>query len=200
MHGLINRSIQSFVVDNYGRTAWVDAALLADIGFEDFEALLPYDDDLTLRLLDAIAARLDKPLEDVLEDLGTYLVSHPNLESLRRLLRFGGRDFNEFLLSLDDLRDRARLAVPDLDLPELDVASLGGGVFTASCRWGVEGSSHVLMGILRAMADDYGELVFLDHVGTQRGVELVKVTCLESAFAEGRDFDLSAGTTGPPDA
>lgn len=200
MHGLINRSIQSFVVDTYGRAPWVDATLLADIGFEDFEALLPYDDDLTLRLLDAIAARLDKPVEAVLEDLGTYLVSHPNVEPLRRLLRFGGRDFHEFLLSLDDLRDRTRLAVPDLDLPELDVTTLGDGVFTLSARWGVEGAGHVLMGVLRAMADDYGELVFLDHAGSRRGAELLKITCLESAFAEGRNFSLSADTTGPADA
>ena len=90
MHGLLNRSIQSFVVDTYGRSAWVDATLLADTGFEDFEALLPYDDDLTSRLLEAIAARLEKPIETVLEDLGTYLVSYPRLEPLRRLLRFGG--------------------------------------------------------------------------------------------------------------
>ncbi len=117
MHGLINRSIQSFVVDTYGRAPWVDAILLADIGFENFEALLPYDDALTLRLLDAIGARLEKPVEVVLEDLGTYLVSHPNLERLRRLLRFGGRDFLEFLFSLDDLRDRGGLAAPDLGCP-----------------------------------------------------------------------------------
>ena len=192
MHGLLNRSIQSFVIDTYGRAAWVEATLLADNGFEDFEALLPYDDDLTIRMLDAVSARLTKPVETILEDLGTYLVSFPRLEPLRRLLRFGGRNFLEFLLSLDDLRDRARLAVPDLDIPQLEVVRGGEGVFFLHSTWAVSGFGHVMMGILRAMADDYGDLVFLDHKGSDGQVEKLKITLLETAFAEGREFDLSA--------
>lgn len=200
MHGLINRSIQSFVVDTYGRAPWVDATLLADIGFEEFEALLPYDDQLTLRLLEALAARMEKPAEAIMEDLGTYLVSHENLEPLRRLLRFGGRDFPEFLYSLDDLRDRARLAVPDLDLPRLRLTNLGEGAYTVESFWNVAGFSHVLMGILRAMADDYGDLVFLDHLGGEGGKETIKITLLESAFAQGRSFDLTVRDGGTFDA
>jgi len=158
---------------------------------EDLAALMP----LYLRL-DAIGVTLDKPVEAVLEDLGTFLVSNPHLEPLRRLLRFGGVNFLEFLYSLDDLRDRARLAVPDLDLPQLEVAEAGGGVFDIGIRWTSEGFGHVLVGILRAMADDYGDLVFLEHRGTEEGAELVRVTLLETDFAEGRAFDLSAGGGG----
>ena len=196
MHGLINRAIQSFVTDTYGEGAWVDAALLADAGSDNFEALLIYEDDLTDRLLDASAARLEKPLEAVLEDLGTYLVSHRSFERLRRLLRFGGRNFLEFLYSLDDLHDRARLAVPDLDLPDLEVIPEGRGVFGLQVSWSIGGFGHVLVGIMRAMADDYGDLVFLEHLGGEDGVETVKVTVVENAFSEGRDFDLSAGMQG----
>jgi len=193
MHGLINRSIQTFVTDTYGRPPWLDATMLADVGFENFEALLSYDDDLTLRLLDAIGAILDKPVDAVLEDLGTFLVSHPHLEPLRRLLRFGGVNFLDFLYSLDDLRDRARLAVPDLDLPQIEAEEIGGGVFDVAIRWSTEGFGHVLVGILRAMADDYGDLVFLEHLGSAGGAERVRVTLLETEFAEGKAFDLAAG-------
>jgi len=196
MHGLINRSIQAFVTDTYGRPPWIDATMLADVGFENFEALLPYDDALTLRLLDAIGVTLDKPTEAVLEDLGTFLVSHPHLEPLRRLLRFGGVNFLEFLYSLDDLRDRARLAVPDLDLPQIEVTEVGGCVFDVAIRWSTEGFGHVLVGILRAMADDYGDLVFLEHRGTSDGAERVRVTLLETEFAKGKAFDLAAGGDG----
>ena len=190
MHGLINRSIESFVTDTYGQSVWNDATLLANIGFDSFEALLPYDDKLTLHLLDAIAARLERPVETVLEDLGTYLVSHPSLERLRRLLRFGGRNFAEFLFSLDDLRDRARLAVPDLDIPQLEVSAQGGGVYYVYSTWGVDGFGHVLVGILRAMADDYGDLIFLDHEGSANQREVLKITVVANEFSDGRDFHL----------
>ena len=119
MYGLINRSFQNFLADTYGREMWQRVHRRAGFPFADFEPMLPYDDELTDQLISAASAELKKPHESVLEDAGTYLVSHPNAESLRRLLRFGGGDFIEFLQSLDDLPERARLAVPDLDMPEI---------------------------------------------------------------------------------
>ncbi len=194
MHGLINRSIQYFVSDTYGRAAWEDATMMAEIGFDNFEALLPYDDALTMRLLDTISETLDKSRETVLEDLGTYLVSHPHLEALRRLLRFGGGvNFLEFLYSLDDLHDRARLAVPDLDLPKLEIIDCGNGDFTLTSKWIVAGFGYVLVGILRAMADDYGDLVTLDHAGGDETCEIIKIKIFQQEFAEGRAFELAAG-------
>lgn len=191
MHGLVNRSIESFVKDTYGATVWRDTAVMTDLGDDSFEALLPYDDAITWRLLEAISAILDKPSEVVLEDLGTYLVSHPNLEPLRRLMRFGGTTFREFLYSLDDLPDRVRLAVPDLDLAGLELNDKGEGVFELVTSWGKPGFGHVLVGILRAMADDYGDLVFLEHKGGQ-GTETVQITLHQAEFAKGRVFDLTA--------
>ena len=83
--------------------------------------MLVYDDDMTVRVLDALCADLNRPRAEMLEDLGTYLVSHPKMEDLRRLLRFGGVTYVEFLHSLDDLSDRVRLAVSDLCLPTLEL-------------------------------------------------------------------------------
>ncbi|WP_299349971.1 heme NO-binding domain-containing protein [uncultured Shimia sp.] len=86
MHGLINRAVQCFIRDSYGRERWIEIATLAELGFSDFEAMLHYDDALTWDVLDAAALSLGVPRETVLEDIGTYLVSHPNVEALRRLL------------------------------------------------------------------------------------------------------------------
>ncbi len=40
---------------------------------------------------------------------------------MRRLLRFGGATFEDFLLSLDDLNDRVALALDILDMPTVAV-------------------------------------------------------------------------------
>lgn len=69
--------------------------------------MLTYEDSVTLDVLAALGVVLDRPQQDILEDIGTYLVSHPKVEPLRRLLRFGGPTFTEFLHSLDDLPARA---------------------------------------------------------------------------------------------
>ena len=190
MHGLINRAIQRFVANCYGEETWHAVAYRADLGFTDFEAMLCYPEDLTGRVIDAACAVLDKPRDDLLEDIGTYLVSHPQSERVRRLLRFGGVTFVDFLFSLDDLPERARLAVSDLVLPVLDLTEQGPGHFSLSCHADQDGFGRVLLGVLRAMADDYGALVFMELENHAPGHDVIAITLFEAAYAEGRSFHL----------
>ena len=196
MHGLINRTIQRFVGDTYGEETWLRASVAAGLGFVEFEAMLIYDDELTQRALEAVSGELGKARSEVLEDIGTYLVSHANAEAVRRLLRFGGEDFVDFLHSLDDLPDRARLAVDDLELPQLELREHAPDRFSLTVSARVEGFGHVMIGMLRSLADDYGALVLLEHKGGQSGLEVVDITLIETGFAAGRDFELGAGAGG----
>lgn len=197
MHGLMNRAVECFIRDTYGDACWSDVVCAAQLEFDSFESMLRYDPALTSRMLDAITATLAKPLDDLLEDIGTYLVSHPNTEPLRRLLRFGGVSFVEFLHSLDELPERARMAVDDLALPPLELHDHAANRFTLTVRADTRGFGHVMIGILRAMADDYGALVMLDHQGEQENVEVISITLVETEYAKGRSFHLGAGTVRP---
>lgn len=192
MHGLINRAVQAFVISTYGTRRWNDIMDASGLGFTEFEAMLVYPEDQSTRMLQAVETNLERPLPEILEDVGTFLVSNPQVEALRRLLRFGGVNYVEFLHSLDDLPDRARLAVSDLRLPGLELIEQAPGQFDLLCHPGVPGYAQVLMGVLRAMADDYGALVILDHNDGQDGTEIISITLIESEFAEGRAFDLGA--------
>ena len=191
MHGLINRSIQCFVRDTYGEDIWRKVAEQAEVGVSGFEAMLTYDDRTTQAVIDATAEVLHQDQCDFLESLGTYLVAHKNMRSVRRLLRFGGENFEEFLLSLDELPDRIRMTVPDLEFPKLEVTDFGHGQFVLRCIWARRLFDHVVVGILRGMADDYGALVLLDHTEVGEATEVVDITIAESSFAEGRSFQLS---------
>jgi len=192
MHGLINKAIQAFVVSTYGEERWAAVMDLAGLGFVEFEAMLIYPEEQSEQMLAALERVLERPLAEVLEDVGTFLVSNPQVEALRRLLRFGGVNYVEFLHSLDDLPDRARLAVSDLHLPPLELVEQAPGQFDLICQPGLPGYGFVMMGVLRAMGDDYGDLVILDHRGEQNGAEIISITLIESDFSEGRAFDLGA--------
>ncbi|MEM6657252.1 MAG: heme NO-binding domain-containing protein [Pseudomonadota bacterium] len=192
MHGLINRAIQSFVCATYGQSIWLRVTEAAGLSFTEFEAMLVYDDTVTIRVMDALCDELGRPNAEILEDVGTYLVSHPNMEGLRRLLRFGGVSYVDFLHSLDDLADRVRLAVSDLALPVLELRELSATEYQLCCCPGLPGYSSVMVGVLRAMADDYGALVMLSHDGQDGTTEVISITLVESAFAAGRHFDLGA--------
>jgi hypothetical protein len=191
VHGLVNRSIQVFLRGAYGAGVWMDVARDAQLGFDSFEAMLTYDDRLTDQVLAAASRRLNLPREAILEDLGIFLVADPALERLRRLLRFGGVTFAEFLHSLDDLPARGRLALPDLDLPVLHLTGNDRDGFVLSCTSPISGIGHVIVGLLRAMADDYGALVVIEHAGVTPPEERVSVRVLEQQFASGRQFDLA---------
>lgn len=192
MHGLINRSIQNYVCDSYGEDIWQGAVALAGLAEQNFEAMLTYPDTVTPQILDATSAVLGRPRDELMEDIGTYLVSHPNTEAVRRLLRFGGVNFTDFLHSLDDLPARARLAVSDLHLPMIELVEYANGRFGLVCDSPVKGYGHLMMGILRVMADDYGALALLDHAGQGDGRETVTITLVEPDYAKGRAFDLGA--------
>ena len=190
MHGLINKAIQCFKLDTYGRETWREMAQSAALPVMQFEAMLIYEDTLTEQALDATARFLDKPRTDVLEDIGTYLTSHPNVEALRRLLRFGGAHFIEFLYSLDDLHDRARLAVDDLELPRLTLVRHTENHYSLLCGAAFPGWGHVLVGILRVMADDYGALACLEHCGAKDQTETIDIRLVHTSYAQGRTFVL----------
>ncbi len=190
MHGLANRAIQRFVSDVYGEVIWSEVASTAALGFETFEPLLTYDPTITESVINAAAFELGRPRADFLEDLGQYLVSHPNSEATRRLLRFGGATFTAFLGSLEDLPERARLALPDRRFPRITVHEVGAGNFILMVEAEIEGIGNILLGAIRGMADDYGALATLGHRGRFRGAERLTVLVHDEGFSEGRQFEL----------
>lgn len=193
MHGLINRSIQNYMTDSYGVVAWQAVAAQVGLSPPDFEAMLTYPDEITPEILDACAAALRRSRGDVMEDIGAFLVSHPNTEAVRRLLRFGGLNFEDFLHSLDDLPDRARMAVSDLHLPVIELHQHAEGRFSLICVSSLAGFGNLMMGVLRVMADDYGALALLDLESSENGRETVRIQLIETDFADGRSFELGAG-------
>jgi hypothetical protein len=191
VHGLVNRSIQCFVADTQGPEAWARVAALTRSGIADYESLLNYPDTETEDLLAAAGRGLDKTREHLLEDIGTWLVTADDLATLRRLLRFGGPDFVEFLHSLDDLPGRARMAVSGLDLPAMELREHAPLTYSLTLGAGMPGFGHVLMGLLQAMADDYGVLALFSLSLRPAGDAVLQIRVFRTDHAEGNAFDLT---------
>ena len=192
MHGLVNKALEKFIVDTYGIDAWRMIAQRSELDDLHFESMMVYDYEVTPRVIDCACDVLRADRADLLQNLGTFLVSQPSQQAVRRLLRFGGVDFVDFLYSLDDLKDRARLAVADLQLPKLELREHTSNQFSLTVRSELEGFGHVMVGLLTAMADDYGALVMLEYGGRRENVETVAIALLETAFSEGNRFELGA--------
>lgn len=196
MYGLTNRAIQRFVTDTYGAEMWSEVASTAALGFDNFEPLLIYDPTITESVINAASFELERPRDDFLEDLGQYLVTHPNSEPIRRLLRFGGADFRAFLESLEDVPERARLALPDREFPPVTLHQVGRHDFLLLIESDLEGLGHMVVGALRGIADDYGVLAMIEYRGRFQGADRLTVVVHDEGHSEGRQFDLVEQVSG----
>ena len=91
MLGFINKAIENFAIDTYGKAFWNSFTRRHLNGEFTFEPLLEYEHALTFRLIDWLAESRSKTSADIMEDIGTFLVSQRNGEALRQLLRFEGQ-------------------------------------------------------------------------------------------------------------
>lgn len=183
MNRLIHRTITEFLRSTYGEEF---AQIIRDDRRSMAAPETPVTGFATAGLAFA-AERLSKPLTDLYEDLGAWLT---RIEPIRRLLRFSGRDFDDFLLRLDELPGRARLVLPVVEVPLLQVDVEDGAVWLTPSRPEI-GWQHILVGLLRGMADDYGALCLISVHGAA-----IRVDICDHSFAEGRQFTLY-GTPGP---
>ncbi len=192
MYGLFLRALQGYCTATFGPDRWARIMARADMPPDGFEPLLPYAASDFARVMQAARAVLDRPAEGILEDLGTYIVTDPQLTAPRRLLRFCGGTFGEFLGSLEELPDRARLALPDVEVPPLEIEEPGPGAFRIRWKTELPEMVHLLLGVLRALADDYGALVFIEAVVERDGSHVLWVRLAAARFARGRSFALAA--------
>ena len=192
MFGLLLRSIQAYLRGTFGPALWARVLRAAGQPPEGFEPMLPYDAAVVDRVLAAAAQELRRPAEAMLEDVGTFLVADPGHRALRRLLRFGGAGFADFLHSLEELPDRARLALPGLDLPQIALTEAAPGRFRLEIASPLPALFPVALGALRTMADDYGALVLID-LAAEGDRATLTVQLLEAAHGAGRGFALAGG-------
>ena len=84
----------------------------------------------------------------------------------------------------------AYIGFSDFDLPELDLRDQTAAQYSLICRSPIAGTGQVFIGILSAMADDYGTLVILEHLGASEGIETISISLLACEFSTGRRFNL----------
>lgn len=184
MNSLINRAIEEFLRATHSE------ALVREVA-EEATAGRPAAPGASFGtpVLERAAARLSKPLPEMVEDMGGWMT---RVEPIRRLLRFSGRDFRDFLLRLDELPGRTHLVLHELVVPRLQVEADERSVWLVMLQhdpvW-----QHLLVGLIRGMADDYGALCLISV--EERSI---RVDIWDEQFAEGRCFSLqSAQLPGP---
>lgn len=186
MDALLLRSLQSYVIDTFGAARWQTVCRSAELT-QSFEPMLRYEPGTADRIALVVAQLLGRSVEAIWEDVGIHLVTNPGREGIRRLLRFGGVTFADFLHSLEELPGRARLAIPDLEVPDVTLDEVGEDRFELRCQSHLRAMQRVLVGLLTAMADDYGALCLIEP----QADDCTTISVLDRRHATARRFDLA---------
>ena len=180
MQTLLDRAVSGFMRETYGADRWqaiVDRMAIGEI------APGPEGSYFAHAMREA-ALSIAKPEDDLFEDLGAWLA---RLEPIRRLLRFSGSDFRDFVTRLDELPGRAHLVVPELQMPSMSIRQDDRCTVRIALLDAARGWDAIIGGILRGMADDYGALGL---IVVERN--LITVHISDESFSQDRGFRLDA--------
>lgn len=183
MHGFIIRGIELFLRARHGDAVWAAVCAATGLDRRGTQIMRNYKTEMVQRMILSASTVLHMERDECLEDVGGWI---PRLDSVRYLMRFSGSCFEDFVLSLDDLHDRARVVLPGLELPKIATQMIAPQRYSLEILSEAQDWYPVLAGLLRGMADDYGVLAIVERNDTSLDVRIV-----DDRFTEGSQFSLA---------
>ena len=164
MYGMANDAVRTFIVTNHGEDAWTKICDDAGVTTREFEQLLTYDDDITYRLVGAISSHLGADAAQVLEVFGQYWPEYAKGTAVGNMIRFGGESFVDTLESLDEMRQRIKIAMPDLRPPSFELENVGEDEYRLHYFSEREGLAPMVVGLLHGLAVQHEISIEVQHV------------------------------------
>jgi len=124
MYGIINKSIEELVTEQFGADKWELVKEESKIKEEYFISTEAYDDQITFDLASAIATVLEIPLSAVLIAFGEWWILKTGKEKYGSLMESGGHSLKEFLINLPAFHTRVMLMYPKLTPPEFKISNI----------------------------------------------------------------------------
>jgi hypothetical protein len=124
MYGIVNKSIEDLVKVNFGDDKWEAVKTRSGVDVDFFISSMPYDDEITFKLAQAVADEMNIALSDVFITFGEWWVIKTTSEKYPGLMNSGGANLKEFLVNLPLFHNRVMLIYPKLTPPEFTVSDI----------------------------------------------------------------------------
>lgn len=152
MYGLVNKAIEGLICNRFGEETWETIKRRAGIDEEGFVSLDSYPDSMTYALVGAASEVLATPADALLEVFGEYWVTYTAKEGYGGLLDAAGGDLRTFLVSLNQLHARVRLAAPELRPPSFQCTDITDTSLVLHYRSTREGLGPMVRGLLKGLS------------------------------------------------
>lgn len=124
MYGIVNKSIEELVRQNFGDEKWDAIKKRSGIDVDFFISNEPYNDDITYKLAVAISQEMNISVEAVLNTFGEWWILKTSMEKYGSLMQAGGNNLMEFLVNLPLFHNHIMLMYPKLTPPEFKVTNI----------------------------------------------------------------------------
>ena len=159
MYGMVNNAIRSFIRERHGTHAWDRICDELGIDRGEFAAMLPYDDAVTLELIEQGAKTTGMPVEALLREIGRYWVNFAARSSFGPLITFGGASIEEFLGNLDAMHSKIKASLPKLEPPSFRVEQRPDNTVRVLYRSSRQGLFPFVEGLFAGLAEHFGQPV-----------------------------------------
>jgi hypothetical protein len=179
MYGIINKSIEELVIENFGEEKWELIKIRSGIDVDYFISNEPYDDAITYSLAGAISEEMNVPLDQVLFLFGEWWIIRTTNEKYGSLMKAGGSNLKMFLTNLPQFHNHIMLLYPKLTPPEFKVSDIEENsihIHYFSKREGLKDFVHGLLSGLGKMFQTQVEIILIESRDGGNNHEVFKVS------------------------
>ena len=164
MYGIVNKAIESLVIENFGEAKWKIIKETSGIDVDFFMSNEPYDDDITYKLAGAVSKEMNITVSDVLITFGEYWVLKTGKEKYGNLMEAGGSNLKDFLKNLPSFHNRVILFYPKLTPPEFKVTHIEERSLHVHYFSKREGLKEFVRGLLQGLGKLYNTPVQIELI------------------------------------
>lgn len=157
MYGLVNEAIRELVIAHAGEEVWLSIAHEAKTETEGFEALCPYSDELSFKLVELAARELKMSANDVLRHFGKYWITYTAAEGYGELMTLFGSDFRSCLNNLNRMHAHMGATMPMLRPPRFKLEDISSEKVVLHYYSTRQGLAPMVIGLLEGLAEKYNQ-------------------------------------------
>ena len=179
MYGIVNKSIEELVIENFGEEKWELIKVRSGIDVDYFISNEPYDDAITYSLAGAISVEMSIAVDQVLFLFGEWWILKTTNEKYGSLMKAGGSNLKMFLANLPQFHNHIMLLYPKLTPPEFKVSDIEENsihIHYFSKRVGLKDFVHGLLSGLGKMFQTEVDIILLESRDAGNNHEVFKVS------------------------
>lgn len=164
MYGIINKSIEEQIIENYGENKWIEIKANSGISEDFFISNDVYDDAVTYKLIQSISNVLKISTEVVLFNMGEWWILNTTHKKYAGLIKAGGKNLNDFIINLPDFHNHIMLMYPKISAPEFKVTRISENEILLHYYSKRAGLQEFVRGLLSGLGKIYQTAIFIELV------------------------------------